>query len=132
MFNVDGTPNQGGSITHEVSLMINYQGHKEKAVFEICDLGKTKCILGYTWLWKHNPEIDWGLGEIKMTRCPSECNVAIRKMKKMKKTKKIAAHWAYQVTIEEVEDEERHVQIGGVMSEDEDAILEEINYEQEK
>ena len=25
------------------------------------------------WLRHHNPEIDWKIGEVKMTRCPDEC-----------------------------------------------------------
>jgi len=25
------------------------------------------------WLARHNPEIDWRTGEIKMTRCPEKC-----------------------------------------------------------
>ncbi|KNZ73012.1 hypothetical protein J132_01449 [Termitomyces sp. J132] len=27
-------------------------------------------ILGFTWLHKHNPEIDWTKGEVKMSCCP--------------------------------------------------------------
>jgi len=56
--NVDGMLNQGGSITHEVTLMLSHKGHKEKAVFEVCDLGNSTVIIGYTWLQKHNPTID--------------------------------------------------------------------------
>ena len=26
-----------------------------------------------SWLERHNPEIDWKTGEVKMTRCPEEC-----------------------------------------------------------
>jgi len=25
------------------------------------------------WLACHNPEIDWKIGEVKMTRCPKKC-----------------------------------------------------------
>jgi len=45
-----------------------YQGHKEHAVFEVCDLGKSNLIIGYTWLHKHNPEVDWETGKVEMTR----------------------------------------------------------------
>ena len=47
---IDGTLNQGGSITHEVTLMLSHKRHKEKAVFEVCDLRKSTVIIGYTWL----------------------------------------------------------------------------------
>jgi len=30
-------------------------------------------ILGMPWLAHHNLEIDWRIGEVKMTRCPEEC-----------------------------------------------------------
>ena len=29
--------------------------------------------MGMPWLERHNPEIDWKIGEVKMTRCPEEC-----------------------------------------------------------
>jgi len=70
VYNVDDTLNQGGSITEEITLMISHKGHKEKAVFEVCDLGKSAVILGHPWLWKHNPEINWQTGKVKMSRCP--------------------------------------------------------------
>ena len=44
MYNIDGTENKGGSITEEVTMVMSYQGHKEKAVFKVCDLGKTNLI----------------------------------------------------------------------------------------
>jgi len=50
VYNIDGTLNQGGLITHEVTLMLSHKGHKEKAVFEVCDLGKSTVIIGYIWL----------------------------------------------------------------------------------
>ena len=30
--------------------------------------------MGMPWLARHNPEIDWRTGEVKMTRCPEECS----------------------------------------------------------
>ena len=30
-------------------------------------------ILGILWLAHHSSEIDWKMGEIKMTRCLEEC-----------------------------------------------------------
>ena len=77
VYNVDGSLNQGGSITEEVTLMMSHRGHKEKAVFEVCDLGKAVLIIGHPWLRKHNPEINWKTGEVKLTHCPLECNVFI-------------------------------------------------------
>jgi len=100
VYNVDGTLNQGGSITHEVTLMMTHKGHKEKVVFEVCDLGKSTVIIGYTWLQKHNPMIDWKTGDIKFTRCPQECNVATKKHKQKK-----ASAFKYKASVEEVDEE---------------------------
>ena len=48
VYNIDGSVNRGGSITEEVTLILSYQGHKERAVFEVCDFGKSNLIIGYT------------------------------------------------------------------------------------
>ena len=77
MYNVDGMLNKGGSITEEVTMMMSHKGHKEKVIFEVCDLGKAVIIIGLPWLQKHNLEINWKTGKVKMTCCPLECNVFI-------------------------------------------------------
>jgi hypothetical protein len=107
VYNIDGTVNRGGSITEEVTLIMSHQGHKERAVFEVCDLGKNDLIIGFTWLKKHNPEIDWRTGEVEMTCCPRECNVFARQLKKVKKVKREKnSTRKYSVTMEEVPDED--------------------------
>jgi len=58
VMNVDGTYNKGGDITHEVTCNIYYKGHRERAKFDVCNLGRTEVILGMPWLVVHNPEID--------------------------------------------------------------------------
>jgi len=35
---------------------------------------KWMVILGMPWLAYHNPEIDWRTREVKMMRCPEECD----------------------------------------------------------
>ena len=84
VYNIDGTKDRGGSIMEEVTMIMSYQGHKEKVVFEVCDLGKTNLIIGIKWLKKYNPAINWKTGEVKMSRCPKECNMCSRKLKKKK------------------------------------------------
>ena len=36
-------------------------------------LGRHTAILGYTWLRKHNPQIDWQNKMITMSRCLQQC-----------------------------------------------------------
>ena len=71
--NVDGMVNAGGAITHQVECNMFFKGHVERARMDVCNLGKTKLILGMPWPVAHNPEIDWERGEVKMTRCPPIC-----------------------------------------------------------
>ena len=73
VYNVDGTLNEAGSITEVVNLILRYKGHSERTTFAVSGIGKQKLILGHTWLQKHNPEIDWTSGEVKMSRCPPRC-----------------------------------------------------------
>ena len=41
---------------------------------DVCNLGRTKMILGMPWLAAHNPEINWETGEVKMSRCLPWCS----------------------------------------------------------
>ena len=73
VFNVDGTPNEAGAVTEVVDLILRYKNHSERTTFAVSNLGKQKLILGHSWLRKHNPEIDWATGEVKMSQCPPRC-----------------------------------------------------------
>ena len=73
VYNVDGTPNEAGSITEVVNLLLHYKNHSEQTTFYITNLGKQKLLLRNSWLHKQNPEIDWVKGEVKMSRCPPHC-----------------------------------------------------------
>jgi len=70
VYNVDRTLNEAGSITEVVDLILRYWNHSEQTLFSVTGLGKQKLIPGHSWLLKHNPEIDWMTGEVKMSRCP--------------------------------------------------------------
>ena len=72
--NVDGTNNSGGNITHELECNVFYRGHYERLRMDVCNLERTKMILGMPWLAAHNPEINWEMGEVKMSRCPPWCS----------------------------------------------------------
>ncbi len=45
-----------------------YYGHSEHILLAVIQLGKQSMILGFTWLDKHNPEIDFCARTVKMTR----------------------------------------------------------------
>ena len=73
IFNVDGTKNSTSNVTHYVDITISYQGHCKKMTAKVTDLSKNQMILGFTWLQKHNPEIDWKHSTVKMTQCLWSC-----------------------------------------------------------
>jgi len=86
--NVDGMANIEGAIMHQVECNMFFKGHVERVRMDVCNLGKTKVILGMPWLAAHNPEIDWEKGEVKMTRCPPICGKGKREEEK-KEVKKV-------------------------------------------
>jgi Retroviral aspartyl protease len=73
IFNMDGSPNEAGSISKVVKVVLWYHDHSEKATFMVTGLGKQDIILGLMWLCEHNPEVDWKSGEVKMSHCPNHC-----------------------------------------------------------
>ena len=75
MYHIDGTRNSAESITHAAELIVKFQGHCEKITAEVVDLGKNSFILGFSWLKRHNPDIDWTKGTVKMTHCPRHCHM---------------------------------------------------------
>ena len=48
-------------------------GHSEHILLAVTQLRKQSMILGFTWLNKHNPEIDFRAQTVKMTRCLPYC-----------------------------------------------------------
>ena len=73
VLNVDGTKNQEGDITHYGLLTVSVGKHTEKLWCAVTCLGKVPLILGHDWLKKHNPDIDWTTGDVKLSHCPPEC-----------------------------------------------------------
>jgi len=72
---MDGTPNEAVHITEIVDLIIQYKNHSERSSFHVMSIGQTPVILGHMWVMEHNPDIDWLIGGIIMTRCPASCGL---------------------------------------------------------
>ena len=63
LYNIDGSPNRAGSITHSIRLMTQVDRNAPQLLeFLITDLGNEDVILGLPWLRKVNPNIDWEKG----------------------------------------------------------------------
>jgi len=119
--NVDGSFNREEPIENTVEVIVYYKEHVERTEIDIIGEQKWGVILGMPWLECHNPEIDWKIGEVKMTRYPEECGrqwrpvqgkLGWKKQKeaerkreekgKMMEVKKVAEEW-------EIWDEEEEV-----------------------
>ena len=72
--NVDGSPNENGSVTEEVHVTLRFGRHSERAHLAVANLGQQTVIIGHSWLTLHNPEVDWVSQKVSMTRCPPSCN----------------------------------------------------------
>ena len=73
VFNADGTKNR--EVTKVAPLKVEINRHKETLEAAVTDLDGTDMFLGYDWLVKHNPEVNWKNGTIKFTRCPGNCTM---------------------------------------------------------
>jgi hypothetical protein len=62
--NVDGTENKRGTIRSYVDLLFKLGDKNFVERFFLTGLGKQKVILGFPWLRKHNPLVDWQTGHI--------------------------------------------------------------------
>ena len=77
--NADGTLNSAGRITEYVCAYIDINGHKSTHYLFVTQLGDKTMMIGYTYLYKHNPEINWQEGTWEFTRCPETCADKARK-----------------------------------------------------
>jgi len=71
-FNVDGTENKRGTIKSFVDLDLTIFGKRRNTRLFVTGLGKQKIILGFPWLNKHNPEINWKTGEFSWRNSENE------------------------------------------------------------
>ena len=57
---------------------MTYKGHLEWILLAVMQLGKQDTILGMTWLKKHNLEINFTTGSVKLTHCSPCCCTSCR------------------------------------------------------
>jgi len=59
VINADGTPNKTGQITEYVQAYVEIGSHKTTQHLFVTNLGNKEMMIGYSYLYKHNPNIDW-------------------------------------------------------------------------
>ena len=87
--NIDGTNNSGGAIIHQVKVNMYYKSHVKRIRINMCNLQRTDIILDIPWLQVYNPEINWEIKEIKITRCPPIYGRKIVVKKNIERKKKV-------------------------------------------
>jgi hypothetical protein len=70
VFNVDGTQNRHGQITHYTDLDVRTGDQTRTMRFFLTNLGEQKVILGYPWFAAVQPVIDWAKGWIAYEQLP--------------------------------------------------------------
>ena len=70
VFNVDGTQNRHGQITHHTDLEVRTGDQTRTMHFFLTNLGEQKVILGYPWFAAVQPIIDWAKGWIAYEQLP--------------------------------------------------------------
>jgi len=73
MRNIDRSLNKEGPIEYTVEVNIYFKGHRERMEIDMIRGQKWTVILEIPWLACHNLEIDWRTREVKLIRCPEEC-----------------------------------------------------------
>ena len=87
--NIDGTNNSGGAIIHQMKVNIYYKSHVKRIRINMYNLQRTDIILDIPWLQVYNPEINWEIKEIKITRCPPIYGRKIVVKKNIERKKKV-------------------------------------------
>src|SRR5260370_9765212 len=74
MHNIDGSPNENGSVMEEVHITLCFRHHSETAHLAVANLSQQSVIIGHSWLTLHNLEVDWVSQKVLMMQCPPSCN----------------------------------------------------------
>jgi len=64
VYNVDGTENKQGEMTHYCRLRIIHNGEEDLQNFYLTNLGKDRIILGYPFMSRFNPKVNWRKGSL--------------------------------------------------------------------
>src|SRR6266702_2668252 len=82
IWNVDGTHNQDGAISHFTDLQVRTGDETKTLRFLITNLGRDEVILGYPWLTAFEPVIHW-----KDTTLDKECQPVVISSAKPRETR---------------------------------------------
>lgn len=61
--NTDGTLNKAGQIKNYIRAYAEIRDHRVTIILLVASLGDKDIMIGYSYFYEHNPQIDWQLGE---------------------------------------------------------------------
>jgi len=81
VMNMDDTPNKVGQITEYVWAYVEIGSHKTTQHLFVTNPENKEMMIGYLYLYKHNPNIDWQKGQWEFTRCLDTCTSKVHKIR---------------------------------------------------
>ena len=72
VWNVDGTRNKSKAMAHYMIIPIQIGNLKYRQLFYIVAIGKQQMILGFKWLKKIKPDIQWDPGRLTVKHTPED------------------------------------------------------------
>ena len=72
-YNADRTTNKNGSVMEVTRMNMTIGDHQELIQLSVTNLGNHDLFLGYDWLQKHNPSINWRDSSISLQNCQQWC-----------------------------------------------------------
>ena len=64
------TPNKAGQITEYVRAYVEIGSYKTTQHLFVTNLGNKEIMIGYSYLYKHNPNINWQKGSMGVHQVP--------------------------------------------------------------
>ena len=109
LYNIDGTLNKAGTITHVARLRLQVGSFDELVEFLVTNISTEDVILGIPWLREVNPQINWREGKITFNGEPEEVLPEDGNLEspfqKIGGTRKLRREWKKRGVLEDVSEE---------------------------
>jgi hypothetical protein len=80
VYNIDGTINMDGALTHYADLKLMIGTHVNQQHFAVTNIGPEDVIIGIDWLREHDPDIGWKAGTLELNKCPLTCRIELPRL----------------------------------------------------
>jgi len=98
-YNADGSTNKNRSMTETIEMCMSIGDHEELIQLSVINIGNHDIFLGYDWLQKHNPSVNWKELLISLDKCHQWC----RKIQVLKEPEEIEKEETEESSVKERE-----------------------------